>query len=349
MSVTLNQEAGSHVRQDYSPSVLNGDACNLLVIGSAEEARPVLVAREKDGRKLSIVAYMPVDSSRLSANGSRHDFYTNIEQILDQTVVDEVLVAGRVPHSYVDRIGDACVRRGLAFSRLVNLPEATFGRSRVSRLNSGSYLLSMDSAPHGRWRLMLKRFVDVIGAILGLCLCGLVYLLSGASIKRQSAGSVIFRQVRVGRNGRSFVLFKFRTMFADAEARLTELLGQNHMRGCMFKMIDDPRIIPIGKILRRSHLDELPQFWNVLRGEMSLVGPRPPTPNEVASYSSHHRRRLSMKPGITGLWQIKGNNMVSDFEEIVRLDCAYIDNWSLWLDFKILCGTISKAFHATGW
>jgi len=138
-------------------------------------------------------------------------------------------------------------------------------------------------------------------------------------------------------------------MYVDAESRLAELRAQNQMRGCMFKMADDPRITPIGRVLRRRHLDELPQFWNVFRGDMSLVGTRPPTLEEVATYRSEHRRRLSMNPGITGLWQVNGNHLIGDFEQIVRLDCKYIDTWSLWLDCKILFRTIPKILRGTGW
>ena len=138
-------------------------------------------------------------------------------------------------------------------------------------------------------------------------------------------------------------------MYPDAEERLQELLARNEMNGSIFKMKDDPRVIPIGHVLRRRHLDELPQFWNVLRGEISLVGTRTPTPNEVSQYQPHHHRRLSMKPGLTGLWQLNGNGAVNDFEDVVKLDCEYIDTWSLWLDCKILAKTVVKVVRGEGW
>jgi lipopolysaccharide/colanic/teichoic acid biosynthesis glycosyltransferase len=138
-------------------------------------------------------------------------------------------------------------------------------------------------------------------------------------------------------------------MCADAEERLTELLDKNEMKGHIFKIRDDPRVTPFGRSLRRRHIDELPQFWNVLRGDMSLVGTRPPTPAEVFRYAPHHRRRLSMKPGITGLWQLQGNAAIPDFEEIVRLDCQYIDNWSLLSDLKILFKTLVHLIRGDGW
>jgi lipopolysaccharide/colanic/teichoic acid biosynthesis glycosyltransferase len=138
-------------------------------------------------------------------------------------------------------------------------------------------------------------------------------------------------------------------MYADAEQRLAELQGSNEMTGCVFKMRNDPRITQVGRTLRRRYIDELPQFFNVLRGDMSLVGTRPPTPNEVARYLPYQRRRLSMKPGLTGLWQLSGNGKVNGFDQIVSLDCEYIDNWSLWLDLKILARTVLKVISGDGW
>jgi lipopolysaccharide/colanic/teichoic acid biosynthesis glycosyltransferase len=194
----------------------------------------------------------------------------------------------------------------------------------------------------------IKRLMDIVGALVGLSVCAVVYLLCARTIRRQSGASVIFRQRRVGEGGQSFELFKLRTMKADAEKGLGKLQHRNEMRGPVFKIRNDPRIIPIGKWLRRYHLDELPQFWNVLTGEMSLVGARPPTPLEVERYSHRHYLRLRMKPGLTGLWQLYGNAAVNDFEEIVKLDCRYIDKWSLWLDFKILVKTLPKILTGTG-
>lgn len=325
-------------------------ACNVLVVGSADDAQPYLQAAHESGRQLKVVAFVPADRGLRSASGGTHsDVCARVERFLDQAVVDEVVVATTGPLAHLDRLGLSCVQRGLAFRTLIRLPEADFGRYSVAPLGPSAYLLSVETVPQSRWPLAIKRLMDVLGALVGLCLCGVAYLWYGLRIRKQSGGAIIFRQRRIGRNGRSFTVFKFRTMYVDAEARLAELLAHNQMRGCMFKIADDPRITPIGKVLRRRHLDELPQFWNVLRGEMSLVGTRPPTPDEVASYRSHHRRRLSMKPGITGLWQIRGNHLINDFEEIVKLDCRYIDIWSLWLDCKILLKTVPKVLRGNGW
>jgi lipopolysaccharide/colanic/teichoic acid biosynthesis glycosyltransferase len=159
---------------------------------------------------------------------------------------------------------------------------------------------------------------------------------------------VLFVQNRVGLNGRPFALYKFRTMVPDAEARQAELLAKNEMQGPAFKLRDDPRVTPFGRWLRKTSLDELPQLWNVLRGEMSIVGPRPPIPTEVARYERAWRRRLSVKPGLTCLWQVSGRNENPSFEDWMRQDLSYIDNWSLWLDLKIVFWTVPAVLFMRG-
>ncbi len=185
-----------------------------------------------------------------------------------------------------------------------------------------------------------KRFIDILGGLVGACIAAVLFVIVGIAIKLDSPGPIIFAQERIGKNGRRFRMYKFRSMYIDAEKRKAELMKQNEMSGLMFKMKDDPRITKVGKFIRKTSLDEFPQFFNVLMGDMSLVGTRPPTVNEFKEYSNYHKRRLSMKPGITGMWQVSGRSDITDFEEVVRLDCKYIDNWSLWLDFQILVKTV---------
>jgi lipopolysaccharide/colanic/teichoic acid biosynthesis glycosyltransferase len=182
-----------------------------------------------------------------------------------------------------------------------------------------------------------------------MLLFGVIYVWYGPRLRRESGGSVLFRQQRVGKNGRTFTLYKFRTMCLEAERQRAALTAQNEMSGPIFKIKNDPRVTRLGRKLRKHHLDELPQCWNVLKGDMSLVGARPPTENETAAYANNHYRRLSMKPGITGLWQLNGNSAVKDFEGVVKLDCDYIDNCSLWLDFRILTKTVAKVIRGGGW
>jgi exopolysaccharide biosynthesis polyprenyl glycosylphosphotransferase len=196
--------------------------------------------------------------------------------------------------------------------------------------------------------LGLKRFIDIIGAIVGLIVSAPIILLVAVPLLLESRGGLFFKQQRVGRNGRLFYMYKLRSMYADAEQRKKEFEEKNHMQGLMFKMDNDPRITKVGRFIRKFSIDELPQFYNVLRGDMSLVGTRPPTLDEFEQYSSHHKRRLSMRPGITGLWQVSGRSQIEDFEEVVRLDCQYIDNWSPSLDIKILFKTLGVVFTGRG-
>jgi exopolysaccharide biosynthesis polyprenyl glycosylphosphotransferase len=189
-------------------------------------------------------------------------------------------------------------------------------------------------------QILIKRLVDIAGALVGLLLNVVLFPLLALTIKIDSAGPIFFAQQRVGKNGRLFSLYKYRTMGVDAEERKKELADRNELNGAVFKITDDPRVTRVGSILRKLSLDELPQFWNVFKGEMSLVGTRPPTPGEVAEYQLQHYRRLSVKPGLTGMWQVSGRNQITDFDQIVALDTKYIDQWSLWLDLKIILKTV---------
>lgn len=196
--------------------------------------------------------------------------------------------------------------------------------------------------------LFLKRLLDIIGSLIGCFICFIVGIFVAPMIYFEDHGPVIFKQKRVGRNGRYFYMYKFRSMYTDAEERKKDLMSQNEMNGFMFKMENDPRVTKVGKFLRKTSLDEFPQFFNVLKGDMSLVGTRPPTVDEFKQYDTHHKRRLSIKPGITGMWQVSGRSNITDFEEIVRLDTYYIDNWSVGMDLHILFKTISSVLKEEG-
>ena len=211
-----------------------------------------------------------------------------------------------------------------------------------------SLFVTLQTNEHSFGDMVLKRLMDLVGGFLMLLLSIPIIAIVAIPIKIQSPGPLFFKQKRVGLNGRVFNIYKLRTMYMDAEERKKDLMAKNKMSGLMFKMDDDPRIIPIGKQLRRLSIDELPQAFNVLRGEMSLVGTRPPTLDEYNQYESHHKGRLSMKPGITGLWQVSGRSDITDFEEVVKLDMTYIDNWSLQLDIKILLRTVAVVVKGRG-
>jgi len=272
----------------------------------------------------------------------------DLPEILRSQPTDEVVFAvGPRDFPLVEEDLDLCQEMGVTSRLILDLPQRDWTRQDLVQVD-GIGILSLDPVRRSLWALTLKRTIDVLGALVGLLVFAAAYLRYAREVRRDSPGPVMFSQVRVGRNRRLFALYKFRTMYVDAEARQAELQAANEMDGAVFKLRDDPRITPLGKRLRALHLDELPQFWNVLRGEMSMVGTRPPTLEEVECYRPHHRRRLSMKPGITGLWQLAGNERVRDFEEIVRLDCQYIDSWSIWLDVQILVKTIGKVMRRTG-
>ena len=196
--------------------------------------------------------------------------------------------------------------------------------------------------------LAVKRLMDIVGSLVGMLIMFVAMIFVVPAIKLESKGPVFFKQKRVGKNGRYFYIYKFRSMYIDAEERKKELMAQNEMNGLMFKMKDDPRITKVGKFIRKTSIDELPQFINVLKGDMSLVGTRPPTVGEFKQYKGHHKRRLSMKPGITGMWQAYGRNSVMDFDEVVKMDLEYIDNWSVMLDIKILFKTVATVFTNHG-
>jgi exopolysaccharide biosynthesis polyprenyl glycosylphosphotransferase len=193
----------------------------------------------------------------------------------------------------------------------------------------------------------IKRMIDLVGGLFLLALSAIPMLLAALIIKLDSAGPVIFRQTRVGKNGKVFTMYKFRSMYTDADKRLAELVAYNETQGATFKMRNDPRITRIGRLIRRTSLDELPQLFNVVFGQMSLVGPRPGLPCEVANYQPWQYRRLEVTPGMTGLWQVKGRSSLT-FEEMVKLDIYYTEHWSLGFDLKILVKTVKVVLKAEG-
>ena len=199
-------------------------------------------------------------------------------------------------------------------------------------------------------QLIFKRTMDICGGLVGMLLTGIIFIFVAPIIYIKSPGPIFFKQVRIGKNGKKFNIYKFRSMYMDAEERKKELMAQNDIKdGMMFKMDNDPRIIKgIGNFIRDYSLDEFPQFWNVLIGDMSLVGTRPPTVDEWEKYEMHHRSRLAFKPGLTGMWQVSGRSNITDFEEVVRLDTEYIKKWSPGLDIMILFKTVAVVLGKVG-
>ncbi|MDE7013831.1 MAG: sugar transferase [Kineothrix sp.] len=197
-------------------------------------------------------------------------------------------------------------------------------------------------------RMMIKRVMDIVGGLVGMMITLLFLPFVALAIKLDSKGPVLFSQIRIGRNGRRFKIYKFRSMYIDAEERKKELEKENEIKGLMFKIENDPRVTKVGAFLRKTSIDELPQFYNVFKGDMSLVGTRPPTSDEFEKYNQYYRRRISMTPGLTGMWQVSGRSDIEDFDDVVKYDLMYIDNWSLRLDIKILFQTIGVVLFGKG-
>jgi exopolysaccharide biosynthesis polyprenyl glycosylphosphotransferase len=272
----------------------------------------------------------------------------DIPEIISKDIIDEIVFI--VPRSWLNRIEDMmlyCERAGLKVNLAVNLFELKFSKMKQTDLH-GFPLLTFESTTTKLGHLFIKRVVDFAASAIGMVLLIPLFLIVGILIKTTSEGPVFYKQDRCTLYGRKFTFYKFRTMIADAENKLEDFLQYNEMEGPVFKMANDPRVTKVGKWLRKFSIDELPQLLNVFKGDMSLVGPRPPLPHEVENYDIWQRRRLSMRPGITCLWQVSGRNQIVDFKEWMRLDLEYIDKWSLWLDFKILFQTIPTVILGRG-
>lgn len=278
--------------------------------------------------------------------------YGDMEHVLDfirSDWVDEVLFDIPMEVAFPDELYEKCAVMGIT----VHLKLARLGdelENQVVEKIEGYTVLSSSVNMATAKQVFFKRAMDIAGGIVGLILTGVIFIIVAPIIYIKSPGSIFFKQWRVGKNGRKFKICKFRSMYMDAEERKKELMAQNNIKdGMMFKMDDDPRIIKgIGNFIRDYSLDEFPQFWNVLKGDMSLVGTRPPTVDEWEKYDLHHRSRLAIKPGLTGLWQISGRSKITDFEEVVRLDTEYIKKWTIGQDVKILLKTVGVVLGKEG-
>jgi exopolysaccharide biosynthesis polyprenyl glycosylphosphotransferase len=320
-----------------------GSARFLLVVGDGPAARD-FAERIRRHRELGlrIVGFIGTElepGQPVESFGFRLGRVDDIVEILHARVIDEVAICLEPDQAaLVEPITRLCEDEG----RIVRIPldgaAPTLTGGRAEDFD-GIVVLSLVRGPDHAAALVLKRLLDVAGAAVGLLVLSPVLAAIALWIRAVDGGPVLFRQERVGLNLRPFPVVKFRTMAVDAEERLEELRDQNVLVGHAFKLDDDPRLTRTGRVLRRTSLDELPQLWNVLVGQMSLVGPRPPLPREVAEYDIWHRRRLSMKPGITGLWQVEARRD-PEFDRWVALDLNYIDRWSLWLDVKIILKTV---------
>lgn len=290
-----------------------------------------------------IVALACVDADRKGAVIDGIKVNADGKDVLDlarQMPLDEVFI--NLPEEdkrYVKHMIYDLESMGIACHYNIDIIERPQKEVRVGSF--AGYTVVTYSINHFDYRRMaIKRLIDITGGLVGCIITAVLTPFVALAIRIDSPGPIFFAQTRIGKNGRRFKIYKFRSMYIDAEERKKELEAQNEMHGLMFKMEDDPRITKVGKFIRKTSIDELPQFVNIVKGDMSLVGTRPPTEDEFEQYNSHYRRRISMTPGLTGLWQISGRSEIVDFDEVVKLDLEYIDNWTLGLDIKILFQTV---------
>ena len=271
--------------------------------------------------------------------------------------IDGIIIDEENKELLPQKIMDICITMGVTIHRsIVEIGKNDSGNQELERLGGFVVLTTAMRIASSR-QLIIKRAMDICGAVVGLILTGILTIFVAPAIYISSPGPIFFSQIRVGKNGRRFKIYKFRSMYMDAEKRKKELMEKNQIKGVMFKMDDDPRIIGsgpdgtrhgIGWFIRKTSIDEFPQFWNILKGEMSLVGTRPPTIDEWEKYEYHHRGRMAVKPGLTGMWQVSGRSDITDFEEVVHLDTEYIRNWSIRLDIKILLKTVAVVVKGQG-
>ncbi len=317
----------------------------VVVVGAGERAQ-AFAAKLEDHRELGlrIRGFLDDEPWDLPRGWRYLGRLDRIEELLHDEVIDEVAIC--LPFSQWDKmnaIAHLCEEEGKIVRIPVDVLDHAFAAGRVEELD-GTPVYSMITGPDRVLALLVKRAIDLVVGVAGLVVLSPVFVATALWIRLRDGSPVLFRQVRVGLHGRRFEVLKFRTMVRDAEAQLDGLAHRSEVNGAAFKLTDDPRVTRAGRFLRRTSLDELPQLWNVIRGDMSLVGPRPALPREVRNYDLWHRRRLSMKPGITGLWQVSARRS-SSFDAWAELDLSYIDRWSLWLDLKIMARTIPAAFE----
>ncbi len=326
---------------------------NLIIVGTREKATRFLkLLKAHSDWGLKVIGFVRVSDAPLGEDFSDQNILGKVADLVEickAYPVDEVIFC--IPKDYVVDVEEYLQQLeelGVSVRIVLDIFDLTFYRKEVSFFHNDIPILTFHAKAFDAQQLLVKRVVDILGAFVGLLVTAFLLPFVILAIKIDSPGAIFFGQKRVGQSGRVFRCWKFRSMYIDAEQRKADLMAENEVSGAMFKMANDPRVTTVGRFLRKASLDELPQFWNVLVGEMSLVGTRPPTPEEVSDYDNWQHRRISITPGITGLWQVSGRNEIKDFDKVVDLDLSYIDNWSLWLDIKILLKTIYVVFSRKG-
>lgn len=352
-------------KRTLAKRMIDGEDRTLLIVTTSDIAQQVVDNMQKNNYAryiLSGIVVIDEDWTGRMINGMK--VVANEETAASyvcQEWIDEVLIVTSekeyYPKNLIEQLSETGVTIHLNLAKIDNVP----GRKQLVEKVGVYTVLTTSMNNSSSFQLVLKRMMDIIGGIVGCILTGFIFIFVAPVIYMASPGPIFFKQERVGRNGKKFKMYKFRSMYMDAEERKAELMKENKLGdGKMFKMDFDPRVIGnkilpdgtqktgIGDFLRRTSLDEFPQFLNVLKGDMSIIGTRPPLISETNLYELHHRARLAIKPGITGMWQVSGRSDITDFEEVVRLDKEYITDWNIGLDIKILFKTILVVFKKDG-
>ena len=327
-------------------------ASNCMVITINDRAETIInnIFNENDW-DMNISGIIIIDEEMTGKTIGEVKVCGNSETMYDTVMynaVDEVFI--NIPYEYRVKLEDIILifeKMGILVHLNIDIYNMDIKNKTIDRF-SGYNVVSFATTIYNFKSVIMKRVIDIVGSLVGLLIMLIAIIFVAPAIKLESKGPIFFSQKRVGKNGRFFKIYKFRSMYIDAEEHKKELMAQNEMHGLMFKMKEDPRVTKIGKFLRKTSIDELPQFLNILMGEMSLVGTRPPTVEEFRQYEARHRRRLSIKPGLTGLWQVSGRNNIDDFEDVVKYDLEYIDNWSVGMDIKLILKTLAVVFTRTG-
>jgi len=325
---------------------------SVLIISDGEHSKRLVdyIQRYSDWG-LDIVGFLDANGHEVGS-----DFYgakilgrlNDLPEVLHSHFIEEVIFA--LPLSKLEQANSLlqlCETEGVQTRIVSDFYSGLVAYTEVETVH-GLPIITYSTTPRREWELFLKRVIDIILSGVGLVILSPLFLIISIAIKLTSPGPIFYRWHVVGLNKKRFVSYKFRTMVVNADELKKKLLAKNEMKGVVFKMKNDPRVTKVGRILRKFSLDELPQLYSVFKGDMSLVGPRPPLVTEVPAFKNWHRRKLSVKPGITCLWQCSGRNHIENFDEWVKMDLQYIDQWSLWLDFKILLKTIPAVLIGKG-
>lgn len=325
-------------------SIQKGAIPRTAFVGRVGEFNKFRYFLDKTSIQIQLVGYIAMkhEDMEIAPGNAYLGCLEDLENLIRTHNIDQLYIIQKDGNElpFTQHYVDLCISMGVTVRLVVDFYKRRRASSYVSTV--GTYpVITYHTISLNTYELVAKRVMDIVAGLVGIIVFSPFMLITAIAIKLDSPGPVIFKQTRVGQNGRTFKIYKFRSMYIDAEERKKELMAQNEIEGgVMFKMKDDPRITKVGKIIRKLSIDELPQFFNVFLGSMSLVGTRPPTIDEVEKYKRNQWRRISIKPGLTGMWQVNGRSSIQSFDEIVELDVEYIDNWSLFLDIKIIFKTV---------